>query len=81
MHPMWRQTKLRGVCADYKIHVSAYSPLGAPGNLWGTTAVVENPVIKSISVKHQATPAQVMTKDRSHFLNHLLGQLSFESFN
>ncbi|OAY48135.1 NADPH-dependent aldo-keto reductase, chloroplastic [Manihot esculenta] len=62
MHPMWRQAKLRGVCADYKIHVSAYSPLGAPGNLWGTTAVVENPVIKSIALKHQATPAQVALK-------------------
>ncbi|KAF2315814.1 hypothetical protein GH714_040354 [Hevea brasiliensis] len=62
MHPMWRQAKLRGVCADHKIHVSAYSPLGGPGNSWGTTAVVESPIIKSIALKHQATPAQVALK-------------------
>ncbi|KAJ6946574.1 aldo-keto reductase family 4 member C9 isoform X2 [Populus alba x Populus x berolinensis] len=59
MHPMWRQRKLRDFCADYKIHVSAYSPLGGPGNAWGTTAVVENPIIQSISRKHKTTPAQV----------------------
>ncbi|EOY22864.1 hypothetical protein QUC31_007962 [Theobroma cacao] len=59
MHPMWRQRKLREICADHKIHVSAYSPLGGPGNAWGSTAVVENPLIKSIALKHQATPAQV----------------------
>ncbi|KAM7266698.1 hypothetical protein ACFE04_004595 [Oxalis oulophora] len=62
MHPMWRQKKLRKVCADYNIHVSAYSPLGGPGNAWGSTAVVEHPVIQSIAVKHNATPAQVALK-------------------
>ena len=56
---MWRQSKLRETCADHKIHVSAYSPLGAPGNAWGSTAVVDSPIIKSIALKHKATPAQV----------------------
>ncbi|KAM7494631.1 hypothetical protein LguiB_029240 [Lonicera macranthoides] len=59
MHPMWRQTKLREFCGDHKIHVTAYSPLGGPGNAWGSTAVVENPIIQSIALKHNATPAQV----------------------
>lgn len=59
MHPMWRQKKLRDFCSDRNIHVSAYSPLGGPGNFWGSTAVIENPVIKSIALKHRATPAQV----------------------
>ncbi|KAM4075840.1 hypothetical protein ACJW30_12G019400 [Castanea mollissima] len=59
MHPMWRQSKLRETCADHKIHVSAYSPLGAPGNAWGSTAVVDSPIIRSIALKHKATPAQV----------------------
>lgn len=59
MHPMWRQSKLREVCAENKIHVSAYSPLGGPGNAWGSTAVVQNPVVLSIAQKHKATPAQV----------------------
>ncbi|XP_016511035.1 NADPH-dependent aldo-keto reductase, chloroplastic-like [Nicotiana tabacum] len=59
MHPMWRQRKLRALCGDYGIHVSAYSPLGGPGNAWGTTAVVDHPIIQSIALKHNATPAQV----------------------
>ncbi|CAN1159122.1 NADPH-dependent aldo-keto reductase, chloroplastic [Linum perenne] len=59
MHPMWRQSKLREVCGEHKIHVSAYSPLGGPGNAWGTKAVVESPTVQSIARKHKATPAQV----------------------
>ncbi|XP_073024892.1 NADPH-dependent aldo-keto reductase, chloroplastic-like [Primulina eburnea] len=59
MHPMWRQSKLREFCKDYNIHVSAYSALGGPGNYWGSTAVVQNPIIQSIANKHHATPAQV----------------------
>ncbi|XAR66127.1 hypothetical protein NMG60_11012223 [Bertholletia excelsa] len=59
MHPMWRQTKLREFSKDHKIHVSAYSPLGGPGNLWGSTAVIDHPIIQSIALKHGATPAQV----------------------
>ncbi|XP_023551746.1 NADPH-dependent aldo-keto reductase, chloroplastic [Cucurbita pepo subsp. pepo] len=59
MHPMWRQRKLREFCGEHKIHVSAYSPLGGPGNAWGSTAVIESPLIKSIALKHNATPAQV----------------------
>ncbi|KAK9292185.1 hypothetical protein L1049_020145 [Liquidambar formosana] len=62
MHPIWRQKKLREFCGEHKIHVSAYSPLGAPGNSWGSTAVIENPIIKSIALKHKATPAQVALK-------------------
>ncbi|BBG98217.1 NAD(P)-linked oxidoreductase superfamily protein [Prunus dulcis] len=59
MHPMWRQTKLRGACGDHNIHVSAYSPLGGPGNSWGSTLVVDSPIIKSIALQRKATPAQV----------------------
>ena len=61
MHPMWRQTRLREYCAEEKIHVSAYSPLGGPGNLWGSTAVVDSPILHSIALKHNATPAQVLS--------------------
>ncbi|XP_019154714.1 PREDICTED: aldo-keto reductase family 4 member C9 [Ipomoea nil] len=62
MHPMWRQRKLREVCGEHRIHVSAYSPLGGHGNAWGTTAVLDNPIIQSIAFKHNATPAQVALK-------------------
>ncbi|KAF4364908.1 hypothetical protein F8388_020622 [Cannabis sativa] len=59
MHPMWRQAKLREVCGDHKIHVSAYSPLGGPGNSWGSTAVIDHPTIQSIAKERKATPPQV----------------------
>ncbi|KAK9142968.1 hypothetical protein Syun_012368 [Stephania yunnanensis] len=59
MHPIWRQKKLREFCNENRIHVTAYSPLGAPRTLWGSNVVVENPVIQSIAAKHNATPAQV----------------------
>ncbi|OIT30732.1 aldo-keto reductase family 4 member c9 [Nicotiana attenuata] len=59
MHPMWRQRKVKALCREYGIHVSAYSPLGGPGNAWGTTDVVDHPIIQSIALKHNATPAQV----------------------
>ncbi|XP_047325966.1 deoxymugineic acid synthase 1 [Impatiens glandulifera] len=59
MHPTWRQRKLREFCREHNIHVSAYSPLGGPGNVWGSTSVVDSPIIRSIAFKHKATPAQV----------------------
>uniref|UniRef100_A0A7C8ZLL1 NADP-dependent oxidoreductase domain-containing protein n=1 Tax=Opuntia streptacantha TaxID=393608 RepID=A0A7C8ZLL1_OPUST len=67
MHPMWRQNKLRKFCGEHKIHVSAYMPLGGPGNLWGSTAIVKDPIIQSIAQKHKATPAQVIHSKYSLF--------------
>lgn len=68
MHPMWRQGRLRKTCGDHKIHVSAYSPLGGPGNAWGSTAVVNHPIIRSIAFKHKATPAQVKLNSKALFI-------------
>ncbi|KAJ6712241.1 ALDO/KETO REDUCTASE [Salix purpurea] len=76
MHPLWRQRKLREFCQDCKIHVSAYSPLGGPGNAWGTTAVVENPIIQSISRKHRDNPSS--GKARKFII--LSDQLSSDTF-
>lgn len=59
MHPMWRQKKLRELCGDNKIHVSAYSPLGGVSNPWGTRAIVDSPIVQAVALKHNATPAQV----------------------
>lgn len=72
MHPMWRQGKLRETCGDHKIHVSAYSPLGGPGNAWGSTAVVDHPTIKSIAHKHKATPAQVKLNPKHNLTNTIM---------
>ncbi|CAD5191461.1 unnamed protein product [Musa acuminata subsp. malaccensis] len=36
VNPIWQQRKLRDFCSEKGIHVSAYSPLGAVGVLWGS---------------------------------------------
>ncbi|KAJ7550000.1 hypothetical protein O6H91_07G077800 [Diphasiastrum complanatum] len=59
MHPVWQQKKLRKFCNGVGIHVSAWSPLGAPGTYYGINDVFTNPVIKSISSKHNKSPTQV----------------------
>ncbi|GLJ35299.1 hypothetical protein SUGI_0710150 [Cryptomeria japonica] len=62
MHPNWQQKKLREYCKSVNIHVSAFSPLGGPGNSWGSNNVLDNPVIKEIANKHFKTPAQVVLR-------------------
>ncbi|KAK2991822.1 hypothetical protein RJ640_006382, partial [Escallonia rubra] len=52
LHPVWRQTKLRQFCGKLGIHVSAYSSHEAPGDCWESSALVENPTIQSIALKH-----------------------------
>ncbi|XP_074318969.1 non-functional NADPH-dependent codeinone reductase 2 [Silene latifolia] len=59
MHPMWKQNKLRKFCMEHNIHISAYMPLGGPGNIWGSTSVIQDPIIQSIAQKYQVTSAQV----------------------
>ncbi|PIA64040.1 hypothetical protein AQUCO_00201380v1 [Aquilegia coerulea] len=41
MHPLLQQRKLREFCAEKGIHVSAYSPLGGKGAIWGSNAVFD----------------------------------------
>eukprot|EP00249_Psilotum_nudum_P020476 c27721_g1_i1 orf=168-1124(+) len=62
MHPRWQQRKLLEYCNKANIHVSAWSPLGAPSTAWGTLMVLEHPVIKEIAIKHGRTPAQVVLR-------------------
>ncbi|KAF7836351.1 Non-functional NADPH-dependent codeinone reductase 2 [Senna tora] len=56
--------KLRETCGAEKIHVSAYSPLGGPGNAWGSTAVVDHPTIRAIGRKHNATSGESFNQER-----------------
>ncbi|KAJ7521847.1 hypothetical protein O6H91_19G071100 [Diphasiastrum complanatum] len=58
-HPVWQQKKLKPFCDAKGIHVSGWSPIGAPGAIYGTQIVVSNPVIQSIADKHGKTAAQV----------------------
>lgn len=59
MHPLWQQTKLREFCEEKGIHISAYSPLGGKGVIWGTPAVLENEEIRSIAASLGKSVAQV----------------------
>ncbi|XP_077236225.1 non-functional NADPH-dependent codeinone reductase 2-like [Tasmannia lanceolata] len=59
MNPVWNQKKLRDFCKEKGIHITAWSPLGASGNAWGTPAVMESPVIKEIAAAKGKTVAQV----------------------
>ncbi|KAJ7521798.1 hypothetical protein O6H91_19G068500 [Diphasiastrum complanatum] len=58
-HPVWQQKKLKPFCDAKGIHVSGWSPLGAPGTIYGTQSVINNPVVQSIAEKRGKTPAQV----------------------
>lgn len=59
MNPAWHQEKLRGFCKEKGIAITAWSPLGANGAIWGSTAVVESPVLKEIARTKGKSLAQV----------------------
>ncbi|KAI5059988.1 hypothetical protein GOP47_0024408 [Adiantum capillus-veneris] len=59
MHPMWQQKQLRETCKRANVHVSAWSPLGAPRESWGSPAILDEPILKEIAAKLGKTPAQV----------------------
>ncbi|KAJ7970217.1 methylecgonone reductase-like [Quillaja saponaria] len=55
----WQQVNLQEFCGEKGIHVSAWSPLGANGAVWGSLAVMESPILKDIAVKKGKSIAQV----------------------
>ncbi|GFZ21359.1 NAD(P)-linked oxidoreductase superfamily protein [Actinidia rufa] len=59
MNPLWQQKKLREFCERNGIHVTAYSPLGANGTIWGSSQVMECEVLNDIAKARQRTIAQV----------------------
>lgn len=59
MNPLWQQQKLRQFCKEKGIHITAYSPLGAKGTLWGTNRVMESEVLQEIAKAKGKTLAQV----------------------
>ncbi|KAF7846987.1 hypothetical protein BT93_L3509 [Corymbia citriodora subsp. variegata] len=59
VNPMWQQQKLREFCKEKGIHLTAYSPLGAKGTLWGTDRVMESKVLQEIAKAKGKTLAQV----------------------
>ncbi|KAK4567464.1 hypothetical protein RGQ29_003307 [Quercus rubra] len=59
MNVSWQQEKLRHFCKEKGIQVSAWSPLGANGAIWGTLAVMESPVLKEIAITKEKSVPQV----------------------
>ncbi|KAI3431188.1 Aldo_ket_red domain-containing protein, partial [Psidium guajava] len=59
MNPLWQQQKLRQFCKEKGIHITAYSPLGAKGTLWGTNRVMESVGLQEIAKAKGKTLAQV----------------------
>ena len=60
MNTLWQQKKLREFCENKGILITAYSPLGAKGTLWGTNWVMECEVLKQIAEATGKTIAQVI---------------------
>lgn len=60
MSPAWQQKPLRQFCKVNGIHITAYSPLGAPGTKWGDSRVLNSDVLHHIAKAKGKTVAQVM---------------------
>ncbi|XP_053690445.1 aldo-keto reductase family 1 member B1-like [Sabethes cyaneus] len=71
-HPYLHQSKLTKFCAENKILVTAYSPLGSPARPWvkeGDIVLLEDKKLKAIARKHGKEPAQVLIRyqlERGH---------------
>lgn len=59
INPLWQQKKLREFCKEKGISVTAYSPLGGKGTVWGTNRVLDCEVLKEIAETKAKTVAQV----------------------
>lgn len=64
LHPYLQQTELIEFCRYHGIAVTAYSPLGSPGNYSdkGFPILTEDDAIKTIAVNHGKSPAQVLIR-------------------
>lgn len=64
LHPYLQQSRLTEFCESKNIAVTAYSPLGSPGNVegHGLPILLEEEVIAKIARTHGKTPAQVLLR-------------------
>ena len=63
-HPYFRNDALLHWCKEHGIHVTAYSPLGAPDSVAATGALpgpplLEEPLVKDVARRLGKSPAQV----------------------
>uniref|UniRef100_J3LVM7 NADP-dependent oxidoreductase domain-containing protein n=2 Tax=Oryza brachyantha TaxID=4533 RepID=J3LVM7_ORYBR len=59
MNAGWRQEKVREACGASGVVVTAYSPLGAYGAIWGSDAVMKSGVLHDVAARTGKTIAQV----------------------
>lgn len=59
MSPLRQQAKLRDFCHKKGIHITAFSPLGGRGTVWGANQVLDCEVLKEIAEAQGKTVAQV----------------------
>ncbi|GMN21851.1 hypothetical protein TIFTF001_040123 [Ficus carica] len=59
MNPLWQQKKLRELCREKDIIITAYSPLGAKGTLWGKNWVMDCEGLQQIANQKNKTVAQI----------------------
>ena len=64
-HPFFANEQLRAFCAERKIVMSAYSPLGSGATIDGHT-VPTHPVLAEIGQKYGATAAQMAIAFQAH---------------
>lgn len=64
LHPYLQQQELVDFCQYHNIVVTAYSPLGSPGNYRpkGFPVITEDPVIINIAQSYHKSPAQVLIR-------------------
>ena len=65
LHPYNQQQRLVDFCQYKKIVVTAYSPLGRPGQSSGHGEhgrIVDDPVVVEIAAMHRKTPAQILLR-------------------
>src|SRR5690606_10813562 len=56
------QVELVDFCHKKGIAVTAYAPLGSPGNTQGQQRLLDEPVVNLIAKAHKKTPAQVLIR-------------------
>lgn len=63
LHPYLQQTRLVNFCQQQGIVVTAYSPLGTPGNAKATEPqLLQDKTVAAIAEQHGKTPAQVVLR-------------------
>ncbi|XP_022727022.1 D-galacturonate reductase-like [Durio zibethinus] len=59
MNPLCQQKELKEFCEAKGVHVSAHSPLGSNGTIWGDNRILDCDALKEIAESIGKTTAQI----------------------